>query len=304
MGDVELKKGMLVTHPAKPEWGPGKVCSIDGQNIHVYFRDVSDRLAKKFKNGTVQFVKAASQSDPILDNLPPLKEKDGFFGLSHDRLTVRQAIELFLKSFPGGFADPRYLGDEKVGERNYKLEAHGKFVRLLGNGQLDDLLAQGQVEEAGNRAHSLIGGMNLVSLYEAMAFKKAMEDHGSAARFFREMTKVLASEKIDRDVMEPYFRSVMDLPAEEGKARVATWPIATIFLFLAQPDRHMFLKPGITRESAERLGFEMNYDPHPNWRTYDSLLRMCAIYKEQLKELAPKDWIDVQSFFWVVREER
>jgi len=299
-----LKKGMYVMHPARPEWGPGKVCFVDGQNIHIYFRDESDQMAKKFKTGTIQFLVAPSQSDPILDNLPPLKEKDGFFGLTRERLTVRQAINLFLNTFPGGFNDPRYLGDEKVGERNYKLKSHANFVRLLGNGQLDDYLAHDKVKEMGNHAHSLIGEMNLVSLYEAMAFKRAMEDHDAATRFFKEMARVLASDRIDRDVMEPYFRSVMDLPAEEGKARVATWPIATIFLFLAQPDRHMFLKPGITKESAERLGFELNYDPHPNWRTYESLLRMCAIYKEMLKELAPRDWIDVQSFFWVVRGER
>ncbi|MDZ7697765.1 MAG: hypothetical protein U5R49_12870 [Deltaproteobacteria bacterium] len=81
---------------------------------------------------------------------------------------------------------------------------------------------------------------------------------------------------------------------------MASWPVATILPFLAQPDRHMFLKPGITQAAAKILAFDLHYNPTPNWVTYDSLLKMTAIYREKLKSLAPNDNIDIQSFFWVI----
>jgi hypothetical protein len=75
--------------------------------------------------------------------------------------------------------------------------------------------------------------------------------------------------------------------------------VATIIPFLAQPNRHMFLKPEVTRKAADSLGFELNYRPEPNWLTYKSLLRMADIYGQRLAYLEPRDLIDVQSFFYV-----
>ena len=69
--------------------------------------------------------------------------------------------------------------------------------------------------------------------------------------------------------------------------------------FIAQPDRHVFLKPDVTKEAAKRLGFNLNYKPQPNWLTYSHVLKMAAIYREKLASLKPRDMIDVQSFFWV-----
>lgn len=85
----------------------------------------------------------------------------------------------------------------------------------------------------------------------------------------------------------------------QPKGRVATWPIATLLLFFAQPDRHMFLKPGIAQQAEERLGFHLNYQPTPNWRTYAQLLSLSEVLFEQLKPLGARDYIDVQSFMWI-----
>ena len=62
----------------------------------------------------------------------------------------------------------------------------------------------------------------------------------------------------------------------------------------------MFLKPEVTNAAAEALGFHLNYRSDPNWLTYKCLLTMSTIYKERLATLKPVDFIDVQSFFWVV----
>ena len=36
----ELRPGIIVTHPGKPEWGPGRVLIVQGTKVTVYFRDL------------------------------------------------------------------------------------------------------------------------------------------------------------------------------------------------------------------------------------------------------------------------
>jgi hypothetical protein len=102
---------------------------------------------------------------------------------------------------------------------------------------------------------------------------------------------------LTREVYEPYAQAVIDLPAPKG--RVATWPVATILPFLAQPDRHVCIKPEVTKNAANRLGFHLHYEPEPNWRTYEAALRLAAIFRDKLATLKPRDMIDVQSFIYV-----
>ena len=83
------------------------------------------------------------------------------------------------------------------------------------------------------------------------------------------------------------------------QTRVLTWPVVTVFPFLAQPDRHIFLKPNVSRVAAAQYGFDLGYLSRPNWRTYASLLELADLVRADLRDLRPRDLIDVQSFLWV-----
>ena len=50
---------------------------------------------------------------------------------------------------------------------------------------------------------------------------------------------------------ESRFNAWRDVVAElpRRQTRVLTWPVLTVFGFIAQPDRHVFLKPNVTRPS-------------------------------------------------------
>ena len=73
----------------------------------------------------------------------------------------------------------------------------------------------------------------------------------------------------------------------------------TVFGFLAQPDRHVFLKPVVTKLAARRYGFPFQYASRPAWPTYASLLAFAATVRRDLRDLRPRDTIDLQSFIWV-----
>jgi hypothetical protein len=60
---------------------------------------------------------------------------------------------------------------------------------------------------------------------------------------------------------------------------------------LPQADCHT-ASGGSTRRSFE-------YRSRPNWETYAELLRLARAVRKDLRDLHPRDMIDIQSFLWV-----
>jgi hypothetical protein len=72
-----------------------------------------------------------------------------------------------------------------------------------------------------------------------------------------------------------------------------------VFGFIAQPRKHIYLKPTVMRRAAGAYGFPFEYQSKPNWETYESLLNFAAQVTEDLSDWSPRDMIDIQSFLWV-----
>lgn len=83
------------------------------------------------------------------------------------------------------------------------------------------------------------------------------------------------------------------------QTRVLTWPVVTVFGFLAQPSVHFFLKPTVTRRAFEAYGVPFHYQSRPNGESYVELLNLARKVKRDLADLNPRDMIDIQSFLWV-----
>jgi predicted methyltransferase len=93
------------------------------------------------------------------------------------------------------------------------------------------------------------------------------------------------------------FPSAGALPRRQ--TRVLTWPIVTVFGFVAQPKQHFYLKPNVTRRAFEAYGPPFDYRPRPNADTYAKLLSLARKVKRDLASLRPRDMIDIQSFLWI-----
>jgi hypothetical protein len=301
MGIPAYTVGMIVEHPTRPDWGPGKVLAVEHERITVYWRDLRESKAgdavKVMNINAIPLSVAASQSDPWLDHLP--RFENGGLRMTKRRLTFAEALDLFLARFPNGFKDPKYLDDRKFQERAYKWRAHQAFEEMLGNGKGERLLAAGDIDGLVHAAQHVVCMVNLLSPYEQMALHDALADKDAARSFFTGLFALLSASKPSAETFEPYAAAVRNLPAEEDRARVATWPVLTILPFLAQPDRHMLLKPSVTEKAAERLAFNLNYRPELNWLTYERLLVMSGLLFDKLKPYGVRDFIDVQSFMWI-----
>ena len=286
--------GMIVELSAKPEWGPGKIGHIDGDKLHIIFRDREDETAKVFLMGAPALREAALQSDPILDNLPPLKQTGNRWHLPRSRMSFEGAKRKFLRHFPRGFSDPHYLSEE----REYKVAAHDRFQQELGLERAKELLASGNVASIISQGSSILNSVHLIHQVESAAFHDAMLDTDAARTFYAALFQLLAAPEINAQIFELYTDAVISLPAARGK--VASWPVATALPYIAQPGRFMFLKPEVTKVAAETLAFDLHYDPKPNWTTYEALLRMGNLYLDRLRHIGAQDFIDVQSFIFVI----
>ena len=291
---MEYTVGRLVRHPT---FGLGKVLALEAGAVSIFFRDLADNPRRISTSFPLEIPEV--QSDPWLDNLDIHITKPT---RTRRYMTHQQAIERFLKFYPQGFHDPKYIGDLKQGERHYKWTAHELWMDTLGKLEFDRLLAAEDYEEIAHRASKVEGKMFLLlSIFEKAALRDAIKDPEAAKNFAHGLHDLIyGSEAFEARFKR--FVSVLDgLP--QPKSSVVKWPIQTIFPFLALPEQHLFLKPEVTKKAARRLAFSLNYQPRPNWLTYSCLLKFGQILMEDLAELKPRDMIDIQSFIWVTGDE-
>ena len=204
-----------------------------------------------------------------------------------------RARRRFLRFFPGGFADPTYLD----WERDYKWQAHERWVAALGRTAFRSLLRDGRHAEIAREAVAIESRTNLLFSFEKMALRDAVASPGGARLFSIALYAFLHGPGSAAGRFERWCAAVAELPRRQ--TRVLTWPVVTVFGFLALPEEHIFLKPMVTRRAARAYGFDFAYGTRPNWPTYASLLAFAGRVREDTRDLGPRDMIDLQSFIWV-----
>ena len=199
----------------------------------------------------------------------------------------------FLRFFPGGFKDETYV----AWERGYKWTAHEQWAETLGRDAYRALLRAGAFAEVAARAVRIESRTNLLFSFEKMALRDAVRDEAGARMFAEGLDAFLHGAGSAERKFERWCATVAALPRKQ--TRVLTWPLVTVFGFIAQPDTHIFLKPNVTRTAAREYGFDFRYKSRPAWDTYASLLEFAAVVERDLGDLRPRDMIDIQSFMWV-----
>jgi hypothetical protein len=142
---------------------------------------------------------------------------------------------------------------------------------------------------------------NLLFSFEKMALRDAVRSPAGAEVFASALFDVLHG----IDSLEVRFSNWVAVVAElpRHKTRVLTWPLITVFGFIAQPATHFFFKPTVTREAARRYGVDLPYASLPSWPVYRDLLSFVRKIRSDLSDLRPRDMIDMQSFLWVQGSE-
>jgi hypothetical protein len=201
----------------------------------------------------------------------------------------------FLRLFPGAFRDETYL----AWEREYKWETHERWRAALGQAEFRRLLEREQFQEVALRAIRVEqqSRHSMVFSFEKMALRDAVRSRQGARLFATGLYRYLHGRRKLEHRFTDWVEVVRALPRKQ--TRVLTWPVVTVFGFIAQPAVHLFLKPTVTRAAARACGFEFDYASQPNWSTYASALEFAEQLRSGLRDLKPRDMIDLQSFMWV-----
>jgi hypothetical protein len=146
------------------------------------------------------------------------------------------------------------------------------------------LLKQGNYAGIAARAVAIEARTNLIFSFEKMAMRDAVKSRVGAEGFARGLFDFLHGPGSMERKFEQWCAVVANLPRKQ--TRVSTWPIVTVFGFIAQPDQHTF-----------------HYRSRPAWKTYADLLGFASKVRTDLGDLRPRDMIDLQSFLWVQGSE-
>jgi len=211
------------------------------------------------------------------------KASDAYFGFDGARAR-------FLQFFPDGFRSSAFEGDERgsYGERGYKLRAKAKLDEAA---PLDQVLTGTGYGEAVLSAYR---ATNLLSPFEKTRLDPVLR--GPDADAF-----IQAAAAFAKGDVAPALDRMERILAKHDNAK---WTVVTYLPFLWRPEEHMFLKPMVTQDFAERVGhsFVHDYSPALEPEVYASLLELMAVTKTELVDLQPRDNIDLQSFVWTVGE--
>jgi hypothetical protein len=205
----------------------------------------------------------------------------------------------FREIFPRGFADPTYL----AWERDYKWAAHLAWRAALNQSAWRRLLEAGDHREICARIVRFYARskLNMLALYEWMALREALEDSRGARILAPALYDLVHGGDAFGSRLERFVETLDRVP--QRQTRLAKWPVVTLFPFVAQPTRHLVVKPRLMKRTAEQLGFEIAYRPQPNAATYTAVVRAASVVRQALARWNPRDLIDVQGFIWVTSSE-
>lgn len=202
----------------------------------------------------------------------------------------------FLRFFPDAFRDRRYLDWEHA----YKWESHKLWNELLNEDEYKRLLRRGEFSEIATRALRVEQRTvpPFLFSFEKMALRDAVRtDFG--ARLFAEGLSVLLHDKDDlQSRFVQWIIAVGDLPRK--KSRVLSWPNLTFFPFIAQPTKHIIMKPSAMKLAAAELGYDLAYSSNPTFTTYERLLDLAEQVRAGIKDLKPRNYHDLQTFLYVI----
>jgi hypothetical protein len=203
--------------------------------------------------------------------------------LEPNYLGMAGAIARFLEFMPGGLRGERSVSEE----RKYKLDASEALNSVL------PLEAALQASEADAKAvRNARVWLNILSPFESMHMKQVLEKPEGPA-FLRAAAEFASGN---------YAGGAQGMENALKKYGRQSWPKATYFGYLWNPQQNMFCKPTVTVDFAQRIGHEFQYvyDPDISELVYVSLVDLAELTLAETRPIGAEDYIDVQSFIYVV----
>src|SRR3954447_22703197 len=119
------------------------------------------------------------------------------------------------------------------------------WEEVLNQAEYRSLLREGKFFEIAALAVRLESRTNLLFSFEKMALRDAVKSPAGARLFATELYQYAYGSAKHVAQFERWVEALERLPRKQ--TRVLTWPVVTVFGMIARPDKHIFLKPNVTR---------------------------------------------------------
>ena len=160
------------------------------------------------------------------------------------------------------------------------------------------LLRSRNYDEIASIALQVESATTFLFSFEKMALRDALKIGDGARTFAHGLYDFLYGPGTLKSRFVAWIVAVGELPRK--KSRVLSWPVLTIFPYLAQPSKYMIMKPTAMQFAAAELGFDLDYSSTPNYGTYERLMELANQVKAGIADLKPKNYHDLQTFLWVI----
>lgn len=119
-----------------------------------------------------------------------------------------------------------------------------------------------------------------------------LDDEAREEAFARRLHALLDGQRSEQHRFEA-FSSLME------ELSVPKWPICTFWRWIVFPREEVFVKPQSVKAAADAWSYDLGYGPGPSWVVYRRIRDFCRHVREELADLEPRDFIDVQTFMWL-----
>jgi hypothetical protein len=298
-----IRVGNYVTHSMRPAWGVGKVFGQSGQHILVGFSGLpqEERFKRmEWRPGLLERsdvkndieldswkVECDSTCHPVLATVRAKRTAKAALW------TREQGMEKFLNKYNGGFPDAWY----RSSHRDPRLKQHNMWNELLGDGKLREL-ASGQPHIAAQHILKVMDLPDKPLLHAKTELPRLRDAFMRTERmpgFLIALADLLDADRPNTINYDAYLTAFSSL-AVAGQKSPMSWPIVTALPYIAQPDRHMYLKPASMRNAAAGLGVDLKFKSTPNSQTYERTLLFGKGLLEFIQPRSGNDMIDVQAF--------
>ncbi|MGK3997899.1 hypothetical protein [Sorangium sp. So ce1024] len=310
---TEPSAPIIVKHPGCPQWGLGYLVEERDEKRFYDFEDGHNHsIAKAFWSklepvqlGDDEATALEARIRGLRDRPAAAAKKQRARPAAPVLTSFDEQVASFEAQFDGGFGGLQFISEErgaagaeapdgpKKKSKAYKQGAIETARALLGKGELEALLAAGNLDGFMERIHKV---------------------HKAATGLLHPLGDLIPFNKMPAEHHRAYAEAVVDLLHGAGDyaarfdrlagvlaaAKVVTWPLATILSALVYPEEHVFVKPSFYEKQAAVLGFDLAYDRAPSAEGYARMQSLARELERRLRErgLAPRDLMDVYAFLW------
>jgi len=199
-------------------------------------------------------------------------------------------LEELQQEFPD-FVDFQTPGEKfNREELQYKRKALFRFQDEIGRHGISDHIRRGKGKEILKK----LGSILTLDLSDFSEWKSTFGSKNSdIVPVFQALLAVTNREYEGPQTLDLLFEAI------ENRSLDASWACLSTSLWALNPREYFPIKISDIRHLADRFGLALP-SGSPTPESYDELMAFGYYFRDLLAELKPKDWIDVQSFFWSV----